>query len=70
LSNTHIFPLDITHFIELTINSIDMLGKAGWVHVGVGEAGLFLKETTRSKLWGTSAIGINQQNVIELFLQT
>jgi hypothetical protein len=28
---THIFPLDITFFIELTINSIDMLGKAGWV---------------------------------------
>jgi hypothetical protein len=27
----HIFLLDITHFIELTINGIDMLGKAGWV---------------------------------------
>jgi hypothetical protein len=33
--NPHTFLLDITHFIELTINGIDMLGKAGWVNGGV-----------------------------------
>ena len=29
-----IFLLDIAHFIDFTFNSIDMLGKAGWVCVG------------------------------------
>jgi hypothetical protein len=38
--------------------------------VGAFEAGLFLKEATRGKLRGIGAIGTNQQNVIELFLQT
>jgi hypothetical protein len=47
--NPHTFLLDITHFIELTINGIDMLGKAGWVV----EAGLLLKEAGHSKPWNT-----------------
>jgi hypothetical protein len=51
LSYRHIFPLDITHFIELTINSIDMVGKEGWVNNdSMVEAGLFLKEATYRKL--------------------